>query len=157
MLTGAGLSKTGVGTYSITGAAYYNLAYSLSNLTFSPNAIASGQTRTTNFALAVTDDRAGLTATEAKTSVETIGNYPTPMPPLIVGAVAGESLTPGGSNQPFAGVTVEDPNVGSPTIGASISVNVAGSPSDADGTLSGTGLTKTGAGVYMLAAVNADQ
>ena len=48
-------------------------------------------------------------------------------------------------------MTISDPDVGaSETV--TITLNVDGLPSDANGTLSGAGLTKTGTGTYTLTA-----
>jgi hypothetical protein len=72
-------------------------------------------------------------------------------PPVITGTVAGQLMNDDQTDRPFAGVTISDPDVGaSETV--TFTLNVDGVSSDANGTLSGAGLTKTGMGTYTLTA-----
>jgi hypothetical protein len=72
-------------------------------------------------------------------------------PPVITGTVAGQLMNDDQTDRPFAGVTISDPDVGaSETV--TLTLNVDGVSSDANGTLSGAGLTKTGTGAYTLTA-----
>jgi hypothetical protein len=145
LLTGPGLSKTGVGTYTLTGFAAENLE----NLTFTPTAVAAGQSRLTNFTLTATDIPTKLSTTDSTTSVLTVGppGGGPPVPPLISGTASGQTVAPGNSISPFKTVTISDPNL-SPTDSATITLTGGG------GTLSGDGLTMTAAGVYTLAATS---
>ena len=71
--------------------------------------------------------------------------------PTISGTSAGQSVDDTGVRQPFSAVTVSDPDAGaSETV--TITVAAGGTASDANGLLSGTGLTKTGTGTYALTA-----
>ena len=72
-------------------------------------------------------------------------------PPSISGAQAGQMVTDKGTVKPFSSVTVGDTNA-SPSDTVTLTVTAGGVASDADGVLSGTGLTKTGVGTYSLAA-----
>ncbi len=72
-------------------------------------------------------------------------------PPVISGAVAGQTTTDEATVTPFAGVSITDPNV-SQTEAITITLSHGGASTDADGTLSGAGLTKTGTGAYTLSA-----
>jgi hypothetical protein len=76
LLTGLGLSKTGVGTYSI-GPGY---AYNIGGLSFQTVALPPGQTKTVDFELDVTDTTSDLTTKDTNTSVLIISK---PGPPLI--------------------------------------------------------------------------
>jgi hypothetical protein len=147
LLTGVGIGKTGVGTYSIgpvTGG--YSLASTLQNLIFTPVAVGAGGTRTTAFDLNVTDTRAMLSKDDKFTSVEVIGPAVAPVPPLIAGTQANQTVAPGNAIAPFLGVTVSDAN---PDTKASATLIVEGG-----GTLSGSGLVPGAAGVWTIAAVS---
>jgi hypothetical protein len=147
LLTGPGLSKTGVGTYSIGLNYLYDVQNELRGLSFQTSAVPAGQTKTANFELAVTDATSGL-STDANTSVLIIG--PTPSsPPNIAGTTAGQTVDPGNTIDPFASVTVSDGNA-NPTDSATITLTNGG------GTLTGAPLTETatGSGVYTLAATD---
>ena len=64
-------------------------------------------------------------------------------------------MAPGNVLDPFASVTVSDTNATPVDFATIILTNAAGAATDANGTLTGTGLTETGAGsgIYNLAAV----
>ncbi len=73
--------------------------------------------------------------------------------PIISGLPSTESGTDASAIAVFTGVTVTD--AGSPTASATIELDAAnGVATDANGVLSGTGLTKTGTGTYSLAAAS---
>ena len=148
LLTGIGLSKTGVGTYALGLTGYYNIASELQQLIFTPALVPAGQTRTTAFELNVADPAAGLSTDDKTTSVLVIGPPgpgPTPpVPPLITGTSGDQTVAPGNAIKPFNGVSVTDPNA-SPSDSAVIAV-LGG------GTLSGNGITPTGGGNYSIAA-----
>jgi hypothetical protein len=72
--------------------------------------------------------------------------------PTIAGTEAGQAVTPGNVLDPFASVTISDANA-NPSDAVTITLkNAGGTATDANGTLTGTGLTETAPGVYMLAA-----
>jgi hypothetical protein len=154
LLTGPGLSKTPgtVGTYTLSNADYaYTIGYELQNLVFTPAAVTAGQTRTTAFELDVNDAKAGLTTTDTKTSVLQFGPAVTP---IIAGTLAGQTVVAGSAIKPFTSVSISDGNT-TPSDTVTIRLlNSNGTATDANGTLSGTGLTETaaGSGVYTLAA-----
>ena len=148
-LSGAGLTKIGVGTYSLAAATAAGLTAELEALSFSPTAhqVSPGQTVATGFTLAVTQD--GVTTTDTVTSViATAANDA----PVISGAVAGQTITDEASAKPFSGVRVTDPDLGAADSVTITLTGTSGLATDADGTLSGTGLTKTGIGLYTLSA-----
>jgi hypothetical protein len=156
LLTGPGLSKTGVGTYSLGPDYPYNIQSELRNLSFQPAAVAAGQTANPSFELDVTDNKSNLTTKDTTTSLLVIGPTPVPVPPTIAGTLAGQTVTTGNRLDPFASVTISDANP-TPTDSATITLtNAFGQATDANGTLSGTGLTETaaGSGIYTLAATN---
>src|SRR6185437_8023979 len=119
-------------------------------LLFTPTAheVAPGDTVTTGMTLSVTDGIVGSPVTDTTTSVITTAVND---PPVISGAVPGQMENDNGTIAPFSGVSIADPDLGaSETI--TITLTDGGVASDADGTLSGTGLTKTGVGTYTLAS-----
>ena len=146
LLTGVGIGKTGVGTYSLGPVSGYALASTLQNLVFTPVAVGAGGTRTTAFELNVTDTRAMLSTDDKFTSVEVIGPAVAPRPPLIAGTQANQTVAPGNAIAPFFGVTISDANANPKD---SATLTVAGG-----GTLSGAGLIPGAAGVWTIAVAS---
>jgi hypothetical protein len=154
LLTGPGLSKTGVGTYSLTSQQYYNIGYALQDLKFTTNTLPAGQTENPTFEVDVTDATLNLTTKDTTTSLLIIG--PASGPPNIAGTQAGQTVAPGNVLDPFASVTVSDTNQ-KPMDSATITLtDASGKATDANGTLTGTGLTETaaGSGIYTLVATD---
>lgn len=144
ILTGTGLSKAGVGTYTLAATASYNLQANLQSLVFTPTAVAAGTTRTTAFALTVADTATTLATADTTTSVLVIGPTVKPMP-QIAGAIAGQTVAPGGSTiSPFNAITVSDTSAG---LSDSATLTITGG-----GTLAGPGLTTGANNTYTLAA-----
>ena len=155
LLTGSGLSKTGVGTYALTNPDLPgNIQSELNSLVFTPTAITTaGATKTPSFELDVTDTKAKLTSKDTTTSVLISGPPAVPVAPTIAGTVAGQTVTPGSVIDPFSGVTISDANTApAPTDSITITVMNGTTPTDGNGTLTGAGLTETSPGVYTIAA-----
>ena len=149
VLSGAGLTHTGAGSYSLAATSPQTLSAELAALVFTPTAheAAPGSTITSSLAATVTSaDAASATATTnlAVTVTDTA--------PTVTGLAATVGLTDSSSAAPFSAVTVTDPDFGAAT-SATITLTASGAASDADGTLSGAGLAHIGAGTYSLAAV----
>jgi Ca2+-binding RTX toxin-like protein len=149
ILTGNGLSKSGIGIYTIGPNNYYSLGNYLQSLLFTPTAVASGGTRTTAFELNVNDTGAKLSADDKTTSVLAIGPTTPRMPPLIAGTSDEQTVAPGNAISPFNGVTISDTNA-NPLDSATLTVN-------GGGTLSGIGLTVGPPGVYTIGASSPSQ
>ena len=152
LLTGPGLSKTGVGTYSLSATSSYSLETELNGLSFQTIAgVAAGQTVTPSFELDVTNSTSKLTTKDTKTSLLISGPPLSPVAPNIVGTVAGQIVAPGNVINPFSNVTVNDGNA-TPSDTATITLTGALSGTFA----AATGLTETavGSGIYMLAAAS---
>ena len=66
LLTGSGLSKTGVGTYAVLPGVYYNVQSEIRGSLFQTNA---GQNANPTFTLTVVDQSSGLASTDPTTSV----------------------------------------------------------------------------------------
>ena len=116
----------------------------LEALVFTPTAhqVAPGSTVTTNFALALADTGGG-SATDSTTSVVATAATDTP---TITGTVAGQT-----DDGPGAGAAVLRRDASATrTIGVTPTVTITlrsgGAATDANGTLSGTGLAETGVG-----------
>ncbi len=148
-LSGAGLSKTGTGTYTLSTASPAALQSALRALVFTPtaNEVAPGSTVTTGFTIAVTDAGGGSTSNAVTTVVATSVNDA----PAIGGTAAGQVVNDDSTITPFSGVTVGDPDVGA-SEAVTITVKAGATASDANGLLSGSGLSKTGTGTYTLTA-----
>ncbi len=149
------------GTYTVTGTAT-QVQTDLRGLVFTPATNQSGQPVTTGFTISDTNI-AGQTATDSMTSV--VASQPI-QPSTIAGTVANQATTDAATIMPFSTVMISDPDVGAQD---SLVITLLGSTggtgamgvgagkvtaTDANGTLSGTGLTKTGIGTYALAATS---
>jgi hypothetical protein len=73
------------------------------------------------------------------------------VPPTISGAASASSISDAQTASPFSQLTISDPTVGSSETVTLTLTNTSGVATDADGVLSGQGLTKTATGVYTLA------
>jgi hypothetical protein len=110
------------------------------------HAMAPGDTITTGVTLSVTDGIVGSPIIDTTTSVTTTAVND---PPAISGTVADQAGNDGATMLPFSSVTITDPDLGaSETI--TITLTHDGIASDAEGRLSGTGITRTGIGTYTL-------
>ena len=138
LLTGPGVSKTGVGNYTIGDSSPANLQNFLRNATFTTTDV----TTTAGFELDVTDTKAKLTSKDTTSSVQIIGGPG--KPPSIAGTEAGLTVASGNTIHPFSTVTVSD------AAGSKDSATITLTGGDANGTLSGVGLTKTAPGVYSI-------
>jgi hypothetical protein len=72
--------------------------------------------------------------------------------PLIIDTVGGQGITDQSTGQPFAVASISDPQSGSTETATITLLNSSGTATDANGTLSGTGLGHSGAGTYTLTA-----
>lgn len=144
LLTGVGLSKTGVGTYAVLEGSPYSLQSYLQGLVFTPTAVGPGGSRTTAFELIVSDAAAGLSADNKNTSVAVIG--PASVAPFIAGTSGTQTVAPGNALNPFNGVTISDATA---TALDTATLTVTGG-----GTLGGAGLTATAPGIYSIAATS---
>jgi hypothetical protein len=155
LLTGAGLSKTGTGTYTLGATNPWNLQTELRGLSFSnTTTVPPGQTQTTKFELDVTDVKASLTSKDTATSVLSVG--PNGGPPQISNTQAGQKVLPGHVIDPFSSITISDATSG---MQDSLIVTVTeanGSASDTTGTFEEhPWLHHTiGSGVYTIDATN---
>ena len=142
---GAVTTANGVASYTVSGTAAQVQAQ-LQAAVFTPtaNQVAPGQQVTTTFT--VTDrDAGGLPAAQPATASVTALSVNDP--PALAGAMGGQTVSDRSTINPFAAVTVNDPDVGQAETGT---VSFDG----AYGTLSGGGFTATAApGVYTVTAV----
>ena len=101
----SGLTSSG-DVYTLTGSASA-LTSELDALVFTPAAGTPNASATTSFALSDTSSAYKTPATDDATSV----NVSTPaVAPTITGAAAGQTLTAGATDRPFASVTIGDAN-----------------------------------------------
>jgi hypothetical protein len=147
-LSGTGVTRTDTGTYILTSGSPDDVTTALEAVVFTPTAheMAPGTTITTGMTLAVTDGIVGSPVTDTTTSVITTALND---PPVITGAAADQMISDNATALPFSGVTIADPDLGA-SESITITLTDGGIASDADGTLSGTGVTKTGTGTYTL-------
>ncbi len=144
-LTGITLTHTGAGTYALSAASPALVTAAIDALQFTalPNPSIAGYT-IDYIGISVSD---GIAPT-VSASAEVLSGLP-----IFTGILATQSVPFAQTLQPFAGVTVTD-SAGLTAQGFTIILNDSSTdylhPTDANGTLSGTGLTHTGAGTYTL-------
>ncbi|MFI4982534.1 MAG: hypothetical protein ACHQIO_19455, partial [Nevskiales bacterium] len=95
---------------------------------------------------------AGMRTLFAGSSIKVASLTAAPQNPLIIDTVAGQGITDHSTDQPFAAVAVSDPQASEPDTATITLTNASGTATDANGVLSGTGLTEIGAGtgIYTL-------
>jgi autotransporter passenger strand-loop-strand repeat protein len=148
-LSGTNLTKIGTGLYTLAAATPAILTSELEALVFRPTAhqVAPAGTITTVMDLALTQN--GLTTTNSITSIIVTAVNDAP---VISGTRAGQATNDEATLKPLSTITITDPDFGATE---TVSITLTGTSwvaTDADGTLSGTGLTKTGTGLYTLQA-----
>ena len=149
-LSGTGLTRTGTGTYALATGTPASVTAALRAVTFTPtnHEVAPGTSTTTGVTLSVSDGIAS--AVTAATNIVATAQYTAP---TVTGLPAAESVTDAATLAPFATVTVTDPDQNAAT-SAIITLTNGGGATDADGILSGGGLTRTGTGTYSLVAID---
>ena len=162
LLYGAGLNKTGSGTYTLTSGSPGDVQAALQALVFTPtySQVATGSTVTTGFTLSLNDGLTPTTVTNSTTSVVATGEPK----PLAINGVTTTPITDRQTATPFSGVTLGDPNF-NPNESVTIQVSYRAPTSDfaggyrfnssgdtdANGTFAPmAGLTETGPGTYTL-------
>ena len=135
-LFGTGLSHTGAGVYELSGSAA-TITGELDALTFTPAAGAPNTRTTTTFTLS---DLSSAYSTPTVNSTTSVTDADPAVAPTITGTLEAQTITP---VSPFSGLTVADANSGTTD-----TLTIASS--GGGGTLSGTGLSRAGAGVYEL-------
>jgi plastocyanin len=145
---GGGSYDSATGVYTVTGSDTA-VSAAVDGLVFTPTAhqVAAGDTVTTTFTIAVTDTAGGTSSNSITSVTATAVNDP----PVIAGTVAGQLMSDVETELPFSRVTITDPDEGAIET-VTITLNVDGVPSDANGILSGAGLTETAPGIYTLTA-----
>jgi plastocyanin len=148
LLSGGGLTKTGVGTYSLSSSTPASIQAALKALVFTPTAhqVAPGSTVVTGISLVATD-----TSTSAKTTVTGTDTVTAANTPPTVQGLNSQNISDESTTAPFAAVVITDPDKNAAT-SATITLTADGVATDANGLLSGAGLTKSGVGTYTVAA-----
>ena len=145
-LSGTGLSAgVGAGVYTLSGTAAA-ITSELDALLFTPTAGAPNTTSKTTFRLSDLSSANGAPTVDSTTTV--IDSDPGAATPTIGGTAAGQTTTSEAPVKPFTHVTIGDANVGATDI---LTITLGG----VGGTLSGTGLSAVGAGVYRLSGAAA--
>jgi hypothetical protein len=149
VLSGTGVTAEGNGVYALSAGSPAAVTAELKNLLFSPTAhlVTPGSPVTTGVTLSVSNNGGPAVISTSSIKATAVNDAPS-----ITGAVAGQTTPAGTAIKPFGSVQIADVDTGvsdSLTITLKNSSNVA---TDADGTLTGSGLTKTGTGTYSLAA-----
>jgi plastocyanin len=148
-LSGAGLSKTGVGTYTLAAGSPGTVSAELAALSFTPTAhqVVPGQSVTTGLTLAVSNDSgAAVTNTSTQIIATAVNDAP-----VIGGTRSGQATSDEARLAPLTAVSITDPDFGA-SEAVTLTLTSGGVATDANGTLSGAGLTKTGVGTYIVAA-----
>ena len=129
----------------------------LQRLVYTPPTLTAGSYTAVN--VTITDNDSPYFASYGNTYGNTVTDLTRPVletvtPPAITGAIANEPVASGATLRPFASVRLVDYNLSynAQDVGTITLTDAAGSPTDADGLLTGPGLGKTGVGTYALAA-----
>ena len=138
-LSGQGLSGGAGGVYTLTGPAA-TVTSELDALSFTPK---GGQPATSSTSTFTLSDKSSLYGTATVDNTTTVIDTDPAQAPTIAGAVAGQPTTSERPVNPFASVTVTDPNAGATD---TLTITVGGS----GGTLTGQGLSGGTGGVYTL-------
>lgn len=148
-LAGAGLTKTGIGTYSLAAHTPASETSALEALVFTPSAheVAPGQTVTTTMKLV--DTQGSMSVTDSNTSVvaTAVNDHP-----VISGTAPGQTTLDTTAIKPFAHTTISSIDIGVQEAVTITLLNSTGHATDANGMLSGTGLSHTGTGTYQIGA-----
>ena len=142
-VSGITLTETRPGIYTLSAASPQLLSQALDALTFTPvsNPAAPGFTLT-YMGLSITD---GAATTTASNTIEAGA-------PVISGVAIGQTTADNTPIAPFSHVALTDsPGVNSLSVTIQI-LDASSNPTDANGVLSGAGLTQTGVGTYSLTA-----
>ena len=143
---GIGLYDSSTGVYSVTGTDSA-VTTALRGLVFTPtdHQVVPGATVTTGFTIAVTDTAGGSNGNGATSVIATAAEDV----PAITHTVPGQAVSDNATTDPFSTVTITDPDFGA-TETVTITLTANSVASDANGVLSGSGLSKTGVGTYVL-------
>ena len=142
-IPGVTLTETGPGTYALSAASPAAVTQAIDALTFTPVSRPDVPGFTlTSIGLSVSD---GTTTTTASNTIEAGA-------PVIAGAAAGQATLDTHPVDPFSQVVLTD-SPGVTSLSVTIQVTDAGGvATDANGLLSGAGLSYVGVGLYTLAA-----
>lgn len=151
LLTGSGLSKTGVGTYALVATSPYTLQSELDQLSFATGTLAAGQVVHPQFELDVNNSVTGYTVKDTTTSLLVKG---APAAPQIGGTLANQTVAPGQVIDPLHGVTITDANASAQDVVTITVTDENGTASDATGTFGAEPWMShtAGSGVYTLTA-----
>jgi hypothetical protein len=148
-LAGGGLVKDQAGLYTLSATSPATLNQELKNLLFTPTAhqVAPGSSVATPFTLVLVNEAGFDTSASGTLTAKAVNDAPT-----IAGALSGQTTLDNAPLKPFATASITDPDL-AVTDSLTITLkNTGGVATDADGTLSGAGLSKTG--TYSLAATS---
>jgi hypothetical protein len=142
-IPGVSLTQTGPGTYALSAASPAAVTQAIDALTFTPVSRPDVPGFTlTSIGLSVSD---GTTTTTASNTIEAGA-------PVIAGAAAGQTTLDTHPLEPFSQVVLTDtPGVASLSVTIQVT-DAGGLATDANGLLSGAGLSHVGVGLYTLAA-----
>jgi hypothetical protein len=145
---GGGSYNAATGVYTVTGSDAA-VTTAVQGLVFTPVAheVAPGASVTTGFTIKAVDTAGASTTNTTLSLAITAANDA----PAIAGTAAHQAVTDTATIAPFAGVSITDPDLGA-SESVTITLLSGNTPTDANGTLSGTGLSHSGAGTYTLTA-----
>jgi hypothetical protein len=144
---GVTLTQTGSGVYTLSAATPAALTAALNAVTFTPT---SGDP-----ALGFTINSLGISVSDGIAPPEAAGFTVSAGLPILAGVPANQNVASKGTLALFsAGVITDSAYFTSESVSITVLPNgsTTGAGTDANGTLTGTGLTKTGVGTYSLAA-----
>ncbi|MGE0383643.1 MAG: Ig-like domain-containing protein, partial [Gammaproteobacteria bacterium] len=151
-LTASGFTDQGGGIYSRSGLTAAAAQTAIRALVFDPsdNRVAPGSTETTTFTVDV-DDGTTTTNNATTTVVSTSVNDA----PVVGGAVAGQAVNDTATVGPFSALTITDADVGETDLSVTVTLDTAAKGAFTGASLTASGFTDQGGGVYSLSGVSA--
>ena len=144
-LAASGFAAAGGGVYTFTGTATQATA-AIALLNFDPtnNRGNTGSAETTTFTISADNGVDAATTNSGTTVISTAVNEPS----AISGTAANQAVNDNATVNPFAGVTIGDPDTVAQTLTVTVSLDAAGKGVFGSASLTASGFVDAGGGVY---------
>ncbi|MCX5689578.1 MAG: hypothetical protein NTV94_07305, partial [Planctomycetota bacterium] len=143
-LTSSGFVSAGGGVYTFTGSAAAATT-AIRALVFNPtdNRGAVGTTETSTFTIGLNDGNGGTASNSSSTVISTSMNDA-----AVISGTADTTVLDNATVSPFTGVTISDADTPAQTLSISVTLSAASNGAFTSGSLTSSGFTNAGSGVY---------